>query len=181
MKTIAGIALALALCAASGLARQSGGGVMSALKVSTPAFAPGGEIPAQYTCKGTDQSPPFAWSGAPAKTAAFALIMDDPDAPSGTWVHWVVWNVPSSLNSMPQGVPRTERLDNGAIQGRNSFHKIGYNGPCPPAGATHHYVIRLFALDGNLDLAPGANRSQLDAAMNGHVLAQAEYMGTFHR
>ena len=182
MKSITEIALALALGFGSSFAQQgsrlAGAG---AFKVSSPAFAPGGEIPAQYTCKGSDESPPLEWSGAPAKTAAFALILDDPDAPGGTWVHWVMWNLPAGVTSVSQGVPRTERLDNGAGQGRNSFRKIGYNGPCPPGRATHRYVFHLYALDAKLDLAPGANRSQLDSAMQGHILAQTEYMGTFHR
>ena len=113
--------------------------------------------------------------------ASFALIMDDPDAPAGTWVHWVLWNLPANAQALPEGVPRREQLENGARQGRNSFHKGGYNGPCPPAGATHRYFFRLYALDGKLDLAAGASRAQLDEAMKGHMLAQAEYMGTFHK
>ena len=109
------------------------------------------------------------------------MIMDDPDAPAGTWVHWVLWNFAATARSLPQGVPRREQLDDGAQQGKNSFEKIGYNGPCPPAGQTHRYYFRLYALDTKLSLPAGASRDQLDAAMQGHVLAQAEYMGTFHK
>lgn len=149
--------------------------------LSSSAFAAGAEIPQQYTCTGADMSPALAWSGAPAKSASFALIMDDPDAPAGTWVHWVVWNVPANAHSLPEGVARREQLDDGTRQGRNSFRKTGYNGPCPPGGATHRYFFRLYALDTKLDLATSANSSALEAAMKGHILGQAEYMGTFRR
>lgn len=151
------------------------------LALTSSAFASGAEIPRQYSCKGADTSPPLAWTGAPAQAASFALIADDPDAPGGTWVHWVLWNAPLSARALPEGVPKREQLDDGSRQGRNSFRKTGYNGPCPPGGQTHRYFFRLYALDVKLDLAPGANRADLDAAMKGHVLGQAEYMGTFHK
>jgi len=151
------------------------------LTLRSSGFASGASIPRQYSCKGSDVSPALEWSGAPLHTASFAVIMDDPDAPAGTWVHWVLWNVAPSAHSLPEGVPKREQLDDGAHQGRNSFGKIGYYGPCPPAGQTHRYFFRLYALDAKLDLAPGADRSALDAAMQGHVLAQTEYMGTFHK
>jgi Raf kinase inhibitor-like YbhB/YbcL family protein len=151
------------------------------MRLTTPAFAPGGEIPAKYTCSGDDASPALDWSGAPAKTASFALIMDDPDAPSGVWVHWVVWNLPQTAHSLAEGLAKTEQLDNGAKQGMNSPRKIGYHGPCPPPGQTHRYFFRLYALDTKLDLPAGATRSELDAAMQGHIVGQAEYMGKFHR
>jgi Raf kinase inhibitor-like YbhB/YbcL family protein len=152
-----------------------------AFKLTSSAFATGAEIPEKYSCKGEDLSPALAWSGAPQKTAAWAIIMDDPDAPAGTWVHWVMWNLPASARSLAEGVARREQSDDGASQGSNSYSKVGYYGPCPPPGQTHRYFFRLYALDQKLDLAPGASRSQLDAAMKGHVLAQAEYMGKFHR
>ena len=152
-----------------------------AFTLTSSAFGPGAQIPAQYTCRGADTSPSLEWSGAPAKTASFALIMDDPDAPDGTWVHWVAWNLPASAHSLAAGMPKREQLDDGARQGRNSFGKPGYNGPCPPGGATHRYFFRVYALDGMLNLPTGAGSSQLEAAMKGHVLAHAEYMGTFHR
>ncbi len=147
--------------------------------LTSPAFDT--TIPAQFTCKGEDVSPRLQWSGAPAHTASFALIMDDPDAPAGTWVHWVLWNLPETTRSLPQGVPKREQLGDGARQGRSSFGKVGYGGPCPPAGQTHRYFFRLYALDTKLDLAAGAERSELDSAMKGHVLAETEYMGTFHK
>jgi len=152
-----------------------------ALTLTSSAFAAGAAIPPQYTCKGADNSPVLEWSGSPANAASFAMIMDDPDAPAGTWVHWVLWNLPAATHSLPQGVPKREQLDDGSRQGKNSFQKVGYNGPCPPAGQTHRYFFRLYALDTKLNLAAGASSDQLDAAMKGHVLAQSEYMGTFHK
>ena len=152
-----------------------------AFVVRSSAFGPGAEIPKKFTCQGPDASPSLEWSGAPPKTASFAVIMDDPDAPAGTWVHWVVWNLAASTHSLPEGLAKGEQLDDGARQGRNDFRKTGYNGPCPPPGKVHRYFLRLYALDAKLDLAPGATRQELDTAMKGHVLGEAEYMGTFRR
>lgn len=152
-----------------------------AFTVTSPAFASGAAIPKPYTCQGTDTSPALAWSGHPAQTISFALIVDDPGAPVGTWVHWVIWNIPPTAQQLPENVSRHDRLDSGAVQGRNDFRKIGYNGPCPPPGKTHRYFFRLYALDAKLNLAPAATRQELDAAMKGHILARAEYMGTFRR
>lgn len=151
------------------------------LTVTTSAFESGAAIPAEYTCKGADVSPALNWTGAPARTASFVVIMDDPDAPAGTWVHWVMWNVPESTHSLSQAVPKQEQFPDGSRQGRNSFGKIGYNGPCPPAGQTHRYFFRVYALDTKLELAAGADRAALGDAMGGHVLAKSEYMGTFHK
>jgi Raf kinase inhibitor-like YbhB/YbcL family protein len=151
------------------------------MKLSSSAFASGATVPSQYTCKGTDISPALNWSGAPAHTASFALIMDDPDAPSGTWVHWVMWNIPQKAHSLPEGIAKSQELDDGSRQGRNSFGKIGYNGPCPPPGQTHRYFFRIYALDQSVNLQPGANRLDVDAAIKAHILAQGEYIGTFHR
>ena len=144
-------------------------------------FAAGAAIPQQYTCKGADASPAVEWSGSPASAISFAMIMDDPDAPAGTWVHWVLWNVSAKAHSLPQAEPTREQLEDGTRQGKNSFGKIGYNGPCPPGGQTHRYFFRLYALDTKLSLAAGATRDQLDVAMQGHILAQTEYVGTFHK
>ena len=151
------------------------------MKVTSSAFGSGAMIPQQYTCKGDDVSPALEWSGAPAKSASFAIVMDDPDAPRGTWVHWVMWNLPVGAHSLPAGVPKRDQLDDGARQGRNSNGNVGYNGPCPPMGQTHRYFFRVYALDTKLDLAAGAERADLDAAMKGHVLAEGEYMGKFHK
>jgi hypothetical protein len=157
------------------------GGSVMAFTMTTSAFASGATIPSRHTCSADDLSPALQWKGAPAKTIVFAMIMDDPDAPAGVWVHWVLWNVPQAKTALQEGVPANAQLDDGSQQGRNSFGKVGYNGPCPPPGQTHRYFFRLYALDGKLNLPADADRSQLDAAMQGHVLAQTEYMGTFHR
>ncbi|HEY1730180.1 MAG TPA: YbhB/YbcL family Raf kinase inhibitor-like protein [Terriglobales bacterium] len=149
--------------------------------LTTSTFAPGAAIPDRHTCKGEDLSPTMQWREAPAKTVVFAIVMDDPDAPSGVWVHWVLWNVPRETTSLREGISKNDQLEDGSQQGRNSFGKIGYNGPCPPPGQTHRYFFRLYALNVKLGLSADADRAQLDTAMKGHVLAQTEYMGTFHR
>jgi Raf kinase inhibitor-like YbhB/YbcL family protein len=159
----------------------AGGGASMVFTVKSPAFGAGAEIPKQFTCSGSDVSPALEWSGAPAKAASFALIVDDPDAPVGTWVHWVVWNLPANVHGLPENIAKRDQLDDGSQQGSNDFRKIGYNGPCPPPGKLHRYFFRLYALDAKLNLAPGATRQELDAAMKGHVLGETEYMGTFRR
>ena len=149
--------------------------------IKSTAFTNGGEIPRKYTCSGSDISPPLSWSGAPANAHALALIADDPDAPAGTWTHWILWNLPAQSDGLAEGVPAKDVLDNGARQGRNDFNRIGYGGPCPPPGRPHRYFFRLYALAAPLELKPGASRSELEAAMKPHVLAQAECMGMFKR
>jgi Raf kinase inhibitor-like YbhB/YbcL family protein len=170
---------ALLLLSSALLSAQAKGGAH--MNLTSSAFAAGAAIPEQFTCKGADTSPALAWSGVPQNTASFALIMDDPDAPSGTFVHWVIWNLPATAHSLPEGVAKTEQLPDGARQGRNSAGNTGYYGPCPPAGQTHRYFFRLYALDSKPELAAGAQRSVVDAAIQGHILAQGEYMGTFHK
>jgi len=144
------------------------------------AFEEGGSIPSVYTCDGKDISPSLSWSEAPAGTKSFALIVDDPDAPRGTWVHWVLWNLPATANELHAGIPIVPRLSNGALQGKNDSGESGYSGPCPPAG-THRYFFKLYALDAILSLKSGATKSQLEAAMKGHVLAHATLMSVYHR
>ena len=160
---------------------QKGGRASMSFTVSSPSFSSGATIPKAYSCQGADISPALEWSGHPPPTGGFALIVDDPDAPAGTWVHWVIWNILASTHQLPENLAKSDRLDNGATQGRNDFGKTGYNGPCPPPGKAHRYFFRLYALDGKLTLPPGASRQQLDGAMQGHILAQAEYLGTFRR
>jgi len=152
-----------------------------AFTISSPAFPSGAEIPKANTCQGPDVSPLLTWIDHPPQTQSFALIVDDPDAPAGTWVHWVMWNIPPATHLLPENVPRSARLQSGALQGRNDFGKTGYNGPCPPPGKTHRYFFRLYALDANLTLQPGATRQELDAAMQGHIIGKAEHMGTYRR
>jgi Raf kinase inhibitor-like YbhB/YbcL family protein len=151
------------------------------LVLKSSAFTQGAEIPKKYTCLTEDVSPALEWSGAPARTVSFALVMDDPDAPNGTWVHWVMWNLPASAHELHEAVARRDLLDDGTHQGRNSFGKIGYNGPCPPRGKRHRYFFRLYALDEKLDLAPGSSNLVLQQAIEGHVIVEADYMGTYQR
>jgi Raf kinase inhibitor-like YbhB/YbcL family protein len=151
------------------------------LSLTTTAFPAGGPIPARYTCDGEDRSPPLAWSGAPAGTAAFALIVDDPDAPRGVFTHWVLYNLPADAGELPEGVPATERLANGALQGVNDFGRVGYSGPCPPPGPAHRYRFTLYALDTALRLGPRATKQAALDAMRGHVLAQGQLTGTYQR
>ncbi len=150
------------------------------LTLSSPAFAPGQPIPEKFSCKGSSVSPALAWSGAPADTASFALIVEDPDAPAGTWVHWVIYNIPATSKGLAEAVAPQPTFDDGAAQGMNSGNRRYYEGPCPPSG-THRYFFRLYALNARLDLAPGATADQLRRAMQGHILAQGELMGTFSK
>jgi len=181
MRAHATLASLLLLTGVAGLAQQPSAAKGSAVTVTSSSFLAGGAIPEKYSCKGLDISPALSWRGVPAKTKTFAVIMDDPDAPAGIWVHWVEWNIPATQHSLTENVAKSEQLDDGSEQGRNSFGKTGYNGPCPPMGQTHRYFFRVYALDGKLTLAPGSDRAALDEAMKGHTLAEGEYMGTFHK
>jgi Raf kinase inhibitor-like YbhB/YbcL family protein len=156
------------------------GGAATDFNITSPAFANGGAIPSKYTCDGGDISPPLQWTGPPPGTASLALIADDPDAPAGTWVHWVVYNLPADLISLPEAVPAGAELPQGGLHGQNSWKRTDYGGPCPPGG-THRYFFKLYALDTLLELNSGATKAQVLKAMQGHVLAQAELMGTYAR
>ncbi len=153
---------------------------MEKLTVTSGAFRQEGMIPSKYTCDGADVSPPLSWSKPPAGTRSLALISDDPDAPGRTWVHWVVYNIPPGTTSLPEGVPRNEKILGDALQGKNDFGRVGYGGPCPPGG-THRYFFKLYALDAVLDLRSGATKNDVLSAMEGHVLAQGELMGKYKR
>lgn len=150
------------------------------MELTSAAFVLGAMIPAAYTCDGRDISPPLKWSSPPSGTTSFALISDDPDAPVGTWVHWVIWNIPADARGLEENRPKSETLPNGARQGTSDFRRIGYGGPCPPSG-THRYFFKLYALDTTLDLPSRTTKTDLEAAMEGHVLAQAELMGKYRR
>ena len=149
--------------------------------VKTTVFQAGGDIPKKYTCEGPDVSPPLTWSEPPAGTQSFALIADDPDAPAGIWVHWVAYDLPAGARQLPEGVPKSEEVPGGGRQGTNDFRRVGYGGPCPPPGNPHRYYFKLYALDIQLNLQPGARKKEVEKAMKGHVLAQAEVMGRFRR
>ena len=148
--------------------------------LSSPAFAGGATIPSKYTCDEIGQSPPLSWSGAPADVQSFALIMDDPDAPAGTWVHWLIFNIPADATALPENIPPDSTLADGSVQGTNSWGRIGYGGPCPPRGQ-HRYFFKLYALDTGLSLGSKATKPDLLKAMEGHILAQAELMGVYRR
>ncbi len=151
-----------------------------AIKITSPAFEEGGMIPKKYTCDGEDVSPPLVWTSVPIGTKSFALICDDPDAPMGTWVHWVLFNLPADTKELSENIPPQKILENGAKQGTNDFRKIGYGGPCPPSG-THRYYFKLYALDTEIDLEAGITKAQLLKAMEGHILAEGQLMGKYKR
>ncbi|MGQ9621648.1 MAG: YbhB/YbcL family Raf kinase inhibitor-like protein [Bacteroidales bacterium] len=150
------------------------------MKLISSAFKEGEMIPSKYTCDGPDVSPPLEWSEIPDGTKSFALINDDPDAPVGTWVHWVIYDIPENVNRLPENVPKTEVIENGARQGRNDFGRIGYGGPCPPGG-THRYYFKIYALNRKLDLRSGITKRDLLKAMEGHILAESYLMGRYKR
>ena len=137
-------------------------------------------IPAKYTCDGANISPPLKWESVPEGTQSIALICDDPDAPMGTFVHWVIYNIPATKSDLAEALPSGPKLGDGSLQGTNGAGRLGYTGPCPPSG-THRYFFKLYALDKVLDLDSGASKDQLLKAMQGHMLAQGELMGTFSK
>jgi len=151
------------------------------LALSSSAFKEGGTIPAKYTCDGEDMSPPLTWGEPPVGTKSFALIMDDLDAPGGVFTHWVLFNVPWNSPGLPEAVPTQAQLSSGASQAKNDFQRIGYGGPCPPLGSPHRYRFTLYALDRPLELVAGASKKQILDAMQGHILAQGQLVGTYQR
>jgi len=151
------------------------------MELTSSAFAEGTEIPKKYTCDAEDISPPLSWTAPPQGTASLVLICDDPDAPVGTWVHWVLYGLPADARHLAEGVPPTEITAGGAKQGRNDFGRIGYGGPCPPRGPAHRYFFKLYAVDMDLTLGPGATKAEVLKAIEGHVLAETQYMGRYKR
>jgi Raf kinase inhibitor-like YbhB/YbcL family protein len=152
------------------------------IKVTSPAFDEGQHIPAKYTCEGEDVSPPLRWGNVPTDTRNIAIICDDPDAPGGTFTHWVLYGLPGTARELPEGIATQETLSFGSKQGASDFPgRVGYGGPCPPAGKTHHYYFHVYALDAALTLRPGATKEDLLSAMTGHVLAEGQLMGTYKK
>jgi Raf kinase inhibitor-like YbhB/YbcL family protein len=152
----------------------------SKIALTSTAISDGQLIPIEYTCDGHNTTPPLAWGEPPAGTQSFALTFDDPDAPSGTFVHWIIFNIPAGSRGLPQGLPNDKELPDGSLQGRNGTGDAGYIGPCPPSG-THRYFFRLYALDTKLNLAYDTVKQDLLDAMQGHVLGHGELMATFHK
>jgi Raf kinase inhibitor-like YbhB/YbcL family protein len=152
----------------------------NSMELKSPAFGEGSMIPKKYTCDGQDISPPLKWTSVIDGTKTLALICDDPDAPGGTWVHWVIFNLPSDTRGLTESTPHLKELPTGAKQGTNDFGKIGYGGPCPPGG-THRYYFKIYSLDTDLNLEPGATKAQLLQAMEGHILGEGQLMGKYKR
>jgi Raf kinase inhibitor-like YbhB/YbcL family protein len=185
LKNVVGLAVALMLLLSScdeseqvGL-RAKGGKDMD-IKITSPAFENEGLIPAKYTCDGEDISPPLKWDAVPEDTKSIVLISDDPDAPVGTWVHWVLFNLPPDTRELAESIPPDKTLPNGAKQGTTDFGRIGYGGPCPPSG-THRYFFKIYALDTELDLQADARKRDLLKAMEGHILAEGQLIGKYKR
>lgn len=154
---------------------------MQNISISTEAFGAGETIPAEYTCDGKNVSPALSWSSIPAGVKTITLIMDDPDAPRGTFVHWVLYNIPAIAQKLQKGVPKNEILADGSRQGMTDFGRPGYGGPCPPPGKPHRYYFKIYALDTQLNLSSGATKGDVEKAMKGHILAQGELMGKYGR
>jgi len=150
------------------------------IKITSPTFKEGDMIPKKYTCDDQNISPPLVWTSVPEGTKSIALICDDPDAPFRTCVHWVLFNLPPDITELSEGVPPEKELDNGAKHGATDFARLGYDGPCPLSG-THRYYFKLYALDKEIALAPGATKSQLMEVMEGHILGQGQLMGKYQR
>ncbi len=166
----------MGLLVSTGLSVKASGPLT--IKLASPAFGPHQLIPAQYTCHGADRSPPLIWDGPPPATQALVLIVDDPDAPRGTWGHWVVYNLPPYQHQLPEGVPPQPTLPPGSLQGTSDFGQLGYRGPCH---GTHRYLFKLYALDTPLGLPPGATKAQVEQAMQGHILATGGLDGRYRR
>lgn len=149
--------------------------------ITSPAFSNGAAIPVRHTCSGEDLSPRLEWAGAPPGTKRLALIVEDPDAPAGNFIHWVLYNIPPELAALEEGLSTDATLPGIGLQGKSGFGRSGYGGPCPPPGKAHRYYFRLYALDLSSDLPAGLNAEKLKKAIAGHILAQAEWMGTFKR
>ncbi|MGO9386869.1 MAG: YbhB/YbcL family Raf kinase inhibitor-like protein [Methanobacterium sp.] len=150
------------------------------IKIKSKVFEDGEPIPTKYTCSGVDVSPPLEWTSIPEDTESIGIICEDPDAPGGTWSHWIIFNLPADTMSLSEHIMSREIMDNGAIQGLNDFGKVGYAGPCPPKG-THHYYYKIYALDVKLDLPPRTSRKTFLETINGHIIDQGQIMGTYTR
>jgi Raf kinase inhibitor-like YbhB/YbcL family protein len=180
--TVVWVVVAIVGCApASQAVNQTGGGPEMQIQLSSTAFNESEAIPVTYTCDGENISPPLSWASAPQDTQSLALIVDDPDAPSGTFVHWVAFNLSPKLSSLSEGASSPGSQDTAGTPGTNSFRKSGYAGPCPPRGKPHRYFFKIYALDILLGLKSGASKADVEKAMQGHILAQGQLMGTYGR
>ncbi|UCE65355.1 MAG: YbhB/YbcL family Raf kinase inhibitor-like protein [Candidatus Zixiibacteriota bacterium] len=151
------------------------------IELKSDAFEHEKPIPAKYSCEGEDISPDLVWSKPPEGTVELALICDDPDAPMGTWIHWIIYGIPADTGGFEESFPPVEQTETGILQGENSWGRIGYGGPCPPRGKPHRYFFKLYALDKELGLKPGADKKKLEKAMKGHIIGYGELVGTYQR
>jgi Raf kinase inhibitor-like YbhB/YbcL family protein len=151
------------------------------MQLTSTGFTDGAQIPVKYTCDDQNVSPYLKWNGVPASAKSLVLIADDPDAPAGTWTHWVLFDLPPGAGELTENQPPTQYLPSHAKQGLNDFRRLGYGGPCPPPGKPHRYFFKLFALDATLELKPGASKKDVERAMEKHILAQGQLMGTYKR
>ena len=174
-------AIALIACVTLLIGSVGSGGEGASLRITSDAFEDGKPIPQEFTCDGADRSPPLHWDGAPEKSKALALVVDDPDAPSGNWNHWLIYNMPPATRALGAGVAATAALGDGSRQGTNDFGRIGYGGPCPPPGSKHRYVFKLYALSAPLELEPGAKRDAVMKAVKEKTLAEAQVVGRYGR
>ncbi|CAD7775828.1 Phosphatidylethanolamine-binding protein [Candidatus Methanoperedenaceae archaeon GB50] len=185
LKCVAVVVFLLVSCGCVGMesdhARDREGDMMNEISVSSDAFEDDGMIPAEYTCDGENVSPQISWTGIPAGSKSIVLIVDDPDAPGGTFTHWVVYNIPPDVVELPRGVERQGALPSGCVRGVTDFGSIGYGGPCPPPGKPHRYHFKVYALDEKLSLGGGSTKDEVEAAMEGHVLAMGELVGRYGR
>ncbi len=172
--------LCLLMGTTDGVYATTKGGAKMSITITSTAFNDGDMIPRDYTCDGENISPPLAWKGVPEGAKSLALIFDDPDAPAGTWVHWVLFNIPTTTHALPQNTPPAKVLENGAKHGTTDFKRLGYGGPCPPSG-THRYYLKLYALDVELEQESGLTKADLLDAMKGHILAEGQLMGRYAR
>jgi Raf kinase inhibitor-like YbhB/YbcL family protein len=163
----------------SGLPTEEEPGMSNTLALTSPAFTEGAPIPSKYTCDGSNVSSRLDWLDAPGGTESYTLIVTDPDASSGDFVHWLLYNIPASARSLPEGVPTDSTFEDGSMNGKNGFGNIGYGGPCPPA--KHRYFFKLYALDTSLNAKPGASKKEILKLMEGHILAEGQLMGTYAR
>jgi len=178
---IVALGFAFVLCGAHVGSSAIGATGKATMQVTSTAFSEGKPIPEKYTCDSKNVSPPLQWNGAPEATKRLVLIADDPDAPVGTWVHWVLYDIPATVSALPEDLPKGQYTAQGAKQGLNDFRHLGYGGPCPPPGKPHRYFFKLYAVDSVLNLQPGLRKQDVERAMEKHVLAEGRLMGTYQR
>jgi hypothetical protein len=181
MKLFCAVALLAGFLAACNAENPATNGTVMKIQIQSTAFSEGQPIPGRHAFDKQNLSPDLQWSGVPSSAKSLVLICDDPDAPGGTWVHWVLYDLTPSMTGLPEGIPQSPTLDSGGKQGLNDFKRVGYGGPCPPPGKPHHYLFKLYALDIRPELQPALTKKDLLKTMDGHVIAEGQLMGTYQR